>query len=271
MSAPRHLGDELADAFPADWDAAFSADAPRHDDTALVFTVGAGDGGAPRATAMARAAAGAVAPAGAEPASGLQAVRGYLDRHRRASLSRLSAEGARRPAAALGGAAAVRALDARATRAAAASDLAPPGAAETHFLRLASAAHAAALEDALRRDPLVGGRVHRPAIQYPIVAPRSATSAPGSQLWALEKCGFLKAWPKLDVGDDPGPIAVIDAGAGGLRHPSVKPRISRYTPPQAGPESRAAHGGAVSASARADGGLEVTVRLPAPSRAPLPV
>ena len=33
----------------------------------------------------------------------------------------------------------------------------------------------------------------------------------------------------------------------------------------------AAHGGAVSASARADGGLEVTVRLPAPSRAPLPV
>ena len=33
----------------------------------------------------------------------------------------------------------------------------------------------------------------------------------------------------------------------------------------------AAHGGAVSAAARADGGLTVTVRLPAPSRTPVPV
>jgi signal transduction histidine kinase len=33
----------------------------------------------------------------------------------------------------------------------------------------------------------------------------------------------------------------------------------------------AAHGGAVSAAARSEGGLEVTVRLPAPSRAPVPV
>jgi signal transduction histidine kinase len=33
----------------------------------------------------------------------------------------------------------------------------------------------------------------------------------------------------------------------------------------------AAHGGAVSAAARPEGGLEVTVRLPAPTRAPVPV
>jgi signal transduction histidine kinase len=33
----------------------------------------------------------------------------------------------------------------------------------------------------------------------------------------------------------------------------------------------AAHGGAVSAAARSEGGLEVTVRLPAPTRAPVPV
>ena len=32
-----------------------------------------------------------------------------------------------------------------------------------------------------------------------------------------------------------------------------------------------AHGGAVSAAARSEGGLEVTVRLPAPTRAPVPV
>src|SRR5687768_11204648 len=51
---------------------------------------------------------------------------------------------------------------------------------------------------------------------------------PMTQLWPLQTCGFVSAWADLDVGPDPGPIAVIDAGSGGLNHPLLRSRISKY-------------------------------------------
>ena len=115
-------------------------------------------------------------------------------------------------------------------------------------LHLASPSHRAALERDLLADRSAGVvSVHRPAIHYPIVSHRGPTSSPPSRLWPLETCGFVSAWPDLDVGSDPGPIAVIDAGSGGLRHPAIKSRISKYVAPPNG-ASVGIHGGAVAAT-----------------------
>ena len=61
-------------------------------------------------------------------------------------------------------------------------------------------------------------------------------------------CGFVSAWADLDVGPDPGPIAVIDAGSGGLNHPSIRSRISKYVELTRGTPSTGVHGAAVAAT-----------------------
>ena len=76
----------------------------------------------------------------------------------------------------------------------------------------------------------------------------SATSASLARLWPLEACGFVSAWADLDVGPDPGPIAVIDAGSGGLNHPSIRSRISKYVGLTSGTPSTGVHGAAVAAT-----------------------
>jgi subtilisin family serine protease len=67
-----------------------------------------------------------------------------------------------------------------------------------------------------------------------------------SHLWALLRCGFPKAWEILEPrGDaDPGPIAIIDVGNGGLDHPSIEPRIEKYVGPQSDASS-ASHAASV--------------------------
>ena len=69
-----------------------------------------------------------------------------------------------------------------------------------------------------------------------------------ARLWPLETCGFVSAWGDLEVGPDPGPIALIDAGSGGLNHPSIRSRISKYVQPRSGTPSTGVHGGAVAAT-----------------------
>lgn len=76
----------------------------------------------------------------------------------------------------------------------------------------------------------------------------SPTSASPTRFWPLETCGFVSAWADLEVGPDPGPIAVVDAGSGGLNHPSIRSRISKYVAPRSGTPSVGVHGAAVAAT-----------------------
>ena len=70
--------------------------------------------------------------------------------------------------------------------------------------------------------------------------------------WALYRCGFPAVWPTLDTGPDPGEIAIIDRGEGGLNHRELAGRITRKPAPSS--SSRSAHAAAVAAiiSARRD-------------------
>jgi hypothetical protein len=115
-----------------------------------------------------------------------------------------------------------------------------------HFLRLADSADTERLEDSLRRDPRVA-YVHRPAIQYPLIAETSA--APRDSLpkqWGLERCRFQQVWDELEAGADPGPIGVIDDGRV-PSHPELLGRIEKYTSTVIGGPSPMLHASQVAA------------------------
>jgi hypothetical protein len=127
-----------------------------------------------------------------------------------------------------------------------------------HHIAVESSTEREQLEAALRKDPLVAS-FRQPVLQYPIEpAPDESAPLPDLQ-WALTTCGFRDVWPVLDVGPDPGPIAVLDQG-GDPGHPELDTRltvraVSRSTAPADG--SHAAEVCAVMAARRNDGaGME---------------
>ncbi|HEU4557278.1 MAG TPA: S8/S53 family peptidase [Longimicrobium sp.] len=91
-----------------------------------------------------------------------------------------------------------------------------------------SAAEREWLEAELRRDPLVAS-FEQPVLQYPVEPVVVNGSAPANdRQWALTTCRFRQVWDVLDVGDDPGTIAVLDQGDN-AGHAGLRNRIS--TPP----------------------------------------
>jgi subtilisin family serine protease len=62
----------------------------------------------------------------------------------------------------------------------------------------------------------------------------------------LKTCHFREIWETLDIGDDPGPIGIIDQG-GDSGHPELEGRIIKYVKPQIGEPIDSPHAGAVAA------------------------
>ena len=122
-----------------------------------------------------------------------------------------------------------------------------------YHLRVASHGDQVALERDLRSDPRVG-YVHRPAIFHPLLAPSIVDVKAGHQ-WALDKCGFGKeVWDRLEKGQDPGPIGIIDAG-GEISHPELDGIIDGPKPTDAedAPSSHAMEVAGVIAAIRGNG------------------
>jgi hypothetical protein len=196
---------------------------PLHDDRVLVFDV--------RDSAAVHSAVAGLTT-GADTAGGFEHALRYVARHAGiAKVTPLFPEHARGTVTAASSLVAIPDLS-----------TARRGLSGLHYLRLADAGHGPDLVMALRTDPRIA-YAHHPVIQYPLtaVAP-NATPPQTERQWALGQCKFRDVWDRLDRGDEPGPIGVIDTGS--PTHPELRNRVT-LTQPLNGAPSRSIHASAV--------------------------
>lgn len=125
-----------------------------------------------------------------------------------------------------------------------------------HHLSVANAEERVRLEEELKHDPFVFS-FRQPVLQYPVgsVPPAEITAEPPTdRQWALTVCRFREVWDCLDVGADPGPVAVLDQGDD-LGNGELASRIRPGIPGRPGTSAFSSHAGEVCSviSAKRDG------------------
>jgi hypothetical protein len=118
---------------------------------------------------------------------------------------------------------------------------APPAPAIFH-LRLGSPADLAEVQAALRQDE--GLTAHQPAILSTPPEPRRFRGVHRDHQWALARCRFREVWDDLDTGEHPTPLAVIDSGRH-TGHPDLEGCITGHVPPLDQPQSTSVHASSV--------------------------